>query len=111
MNGWSQLDARMVWGAEKTQAAVGTELGTSSPICAAVIPFPSLASTSGSHFPLSIYREVELGTQPKIHLFKCPGWRGKVSRTSFEEESVHLSATRGGFSVAIKQLAGLPPTP
>lgn len=34
-----------------------------------------------------------------------------MSRTSFEEESVRLSATHRGFSVAIKQLTGLPPTP
>lgn len=59
-------------GVEDAQAAVRAELDILSPIHAAVIPSPSLASTSGPLSPLSIYGEVELGTQPKkkiiIHL-------------------------------------------
>lgn len=56
----------MPWGVEDAQAAVGAGLDVSSPIHAAVIPLLSPASTSGPHFPLSIYGEVELGTQPNL---------------------------------------------
>lgn len=59
-------------GVEDAQAAVRAELDMLPPIHAAVIPFPSLASTAGPLSPLRIYGEVELGTQPKkkkkIHL-------------------------------------------
>lgn len=66
--GWGEVGGHM----EGVQAAGGVDLDMLSSICAAVVP--SLPSFHlWTRFPLSVYGEIELGTQPKLHPSKCPG--------------------------------------
>ena len=76
MDGWSQAGCLHALGAWRMlRQWVGVQLDIFSSSCEAVISFPSPASTSGPHFPLSIYEEGEPRNQPKSPLSKSPGWR------------------------------------